>query len=88
MMKIEILKKDGTKEEFKSEKILDVIKAAGASESVAKLVVKDVITNLFRISSKKLRKSIYKSLKKIDKEAANNYRKHYIQEPNHSAHIK
>jgi transcriptional regulator NrdR family protein len=80
-MNIEILKKDGTKEEFDSEKILNVINAAGASESVAKLVIKDVIENLFRIRSEKLRRLVYKSLKKIDKYAAKNYRKHYIQEP-------
>jgi len=34
-----VIKKDGTEEKFNPDKILDVIKTAGASESVAKLVV-------------------------------------------------
>lgn len=76
-----VIKKDGTEEEFNPDKILDVIKAAGASESVAKVVVDNIIKRLFKIKSNKVRSLVYKNLKKIDKKAADNYKKHYIQEP-------
>jgi transcriptional regulator NrdR family protein len=77
-----VIKKDSSEEEFNPDKIITVIKEAGATESVAKLVVKNVIKRLFKIKSNKLRRLVYKYLKKIDRKAANNYRKHYIKSPN------
>ncbi len=76
-----VIKKDGTEEEFNLDKILDVIKAAGASEIAAEIVVNKIIERLFKVRSSKIRRLVYKFLKKINKKAANNYRKHYIEDP-------
>jgi transcriptional regulator NrdR family protein len=75
-----VIKKDGTEEDFNPDKLLDIIKAAGASESSAKVVINNIINRLFKVESKKLRRLVHKHLKKIDKKAANNYMKHYIKE--------
>lgn len=76
-----VIKKDGTEEEFNLDKILDVIKVAGASEIAAEIVVNKIIERLFKVRSSKIRRLVYKFLKKINKKAANNYRKHYIEDP-------
>lgn len=80
MLNYTVIKKDKSEEKFDPNKIFDIIVAAGASESVAKLVVKNIVRKLFKIKSSKLRRHIYHYLKKIDKDAASNYKKHYIQE--------
>ena len=76
-----VIKKDGTEEEFNLDKILDVIKTAGASEIAAEIVVNKIIERLFKVKSSKIRRLVYKFLKKINKKAADNYRKHYIEDP-------
>jgi transcriptional regulator NrdR family protein len=76
-----VIKKDGTEEEFDLDKILNVIKAAGASEIGAEIVVNKIIERLFKVKSSKIRRLVYKVLKKINKKAANNFKKHYIQKP-------
>jgi transcriptional regulator NrdR family protein len=75
-----VIKKDGTEEEFNIDKILDVIKAAGASEIGAEIVVNKIVERLFKIKSSKIRSLAYKFLKKINKKAAKNFKKYYIQE--------
>lgn len=74
-----VIKKDGTEEEFNLDKILKAIKAAGASEISAEVVVNKIIERLFKIKSSKIRRLVYKYLKKLNKNAAKNYRKHYIE---------
>lgn len=81
MTNYKVIKKDETEEEFNLDKILDVIKAAGASEITAEIVVNKIIERLFKVRSSKIRRLVYKFLKKINKKAANNYRKHYIEDP-------
>jgi transcriptional regulator NrdR family protein len=81
MINFVVIKKDGTEEEFNIDKILDVIKAAGASEIGAEIIVNKIIESLFKIKSSKIRRLISKFLKKINKKAAKNFKKHYIQEP-------
>ena len=81
MTKYVVIKKDGSEEEFNIDKILEVVQAAGASESDAELVVNKIIGRLFKIKSSKIRRLVYKYLKNINKEAAENYMKHYIEEP-------
>jgi transcriptional regulator NrdR family protein len=76
-----VTKKDGTEEEFNIDKLLDVIKAAGASEIGAEIIVNKIVERLFKIKSSKIRSLVYKFLKKINKIAARNYRKHYIEDP-------
>lgn len=75
-----VIKKDGTKEEFKIDKLLDVIKATGASEITAELVVNKIIERIFKVKSSRIRRLVYKFLKEINKKAAENYVKHYIEE--------
>jgi transcriptional regulator NrdR family protein len=75
-----VIKKDGTEEEFNIDKLLDVIKAAGASEIGAEIVVNKIVERLFKIKSSKIRSLVYKFLKKINKKAAKNFKKYYIQE--------
>jgi len=81
MTNYKVIKKDETEEEFNLDKILDVIKAAGASEITAEIVVNKIIERLIKVRSSKIRRLVYKFLKKINKKAANNYRKHYIKDP-------
>jgi transcriptional regulator NrdR family protein len=79
-----VIKKDRTEEEFNIDKILDAIRKAGVSDITAEIVVNKIIERLFKIKSSKLRRLVYKFLKKINKKAADNYRNcrtHYIEEP-------
>ena len=81
MTKYIVIKKDGSEEEFNIDKILKVVQAAGASESDAEVVVNKIIERLYKIKSSKIRRLVYKYLKTINKKAAENYMKHYIEEP-------
>ena len=54
---------------------------AGASESTSKQVLDQIVKSLLKVKSSKIRKMVNKKLRKIDKEAFDNYRKHYIKEP-------
>ena len=76
-----VIKKDGSEEEFNSDKILEVVQAAGASKIEAEVVVNKIIERLFKIKSSEIRRLVYKYLKTINKKAAENYMKHYIEEP-------
>jgi transcriptional regulator NrdR family protein len=72
-----VIKKDGTEEEFDLDKILDAIKAAGASEIGAEIVVNKIVERLFKIKSSKLRRLVNTYLKF---EAAKNFKKYYFKE--------
>ncbi|MFX0104445.1 MAG: ATP cone domain-containing protein [Candidatus Hodarchaeota archaeon] len=75
-----MLKKDGTEEVFDPNKILEVCRKAGASEITSKQVLVHIVNNLINFKSSKIRRMVYKKLRKINKEAIDNYRKHYIKE--------
>lgn len=60
---------------------MEVCKKAGASESTSKQVLDQIVKRLLKVKSSKIRKMVNKKLRKIDKEAFDNYRKHYIKEP-------
>lgn len=60
---------------------MEVCKKAGTSESTSKQVLDQIVKRLLKVKSSKIRKMVNKKLRKIDKEAFDNYRKHYIKEP-------
>ena len=60
---------------------MEVCKKAGVSENTSKQVLDQVVKRLLKVKSSKIRRMVYKKLRKIDKEAFDNYKKHYIKEP-------
>jgi transcriptional regulator NrdR family protein len=73
-MKVEVIKRDGSIEEFEKEKIAKVVKAAGLTEEKAEALsnkVAEEIRNLEkeRVSSKEIRDLVTSELKKADEYA-------------------
>lgn len=77
-MKIEVIKRDGSKEKYSPEKIERVVKAAGLSESKTHTLVNELNTwiqtlNTNEIESLQIRDKVTEELKKLDEYSANMY---------------
>lgn len=70
-MKIKVVKNNGVKEEFREEKIAQVVKAAGLTEEKAAALAQKVaeeirMRNEKEVSSKLIRKMVTRELKEAD----------------------
>jgi transcriptional regulator NrdR family protein len=77
-MKIQVVKKDGSLEDYDESKIFRVAKAAGLSVKQSGLVAADVTkwiaeSGLTKITTLQIRSSVVENLNKFDKSAANLY---------------
>lgn len=74
---IYVKKKGGKREKFKKAKLYKSVKKAGVSSGIAKRVTNSVAGKVKNnMSTAKVKKIVYRTLKKYSKKAAENYKKY------------